>query len=648
MPNKVDILIQINSELAKLQSTLAGFKSLVNEGKNSAKTTAENTAATNSWIQALKTGLGINFTSIMLRGLTEIRDVLGEIVSTSVNFNRGMETSRLGIAAILRSMNPDRVTDFNQALKTSDALLAQLKVKSLESAATYSELVSLFQSTTAAQSSAGIPLNQQVQLALDLANAVRAVGLEGRQLTQESRDLLTGNIGPDSFLARSLKISREDILNATQAGHLFEFLESKLVGFKEATDEAKNSYTVLWSNLKQSFDIQAGDAGKGFFDELKTTFTELTKLVNSPGFLEGMGKFFKLAQLATQVGNAGIRNADTIASLAKRFAFAALSPRNQLLATMAGKMWDAIPVDQQSNNAGDLPGGGGKKTPVGVDRATQNLLAYRSMRSNESGLTTEGLIQQLEREKDQLQIIQADIGQKFEHVFMPDGKTYTEEFSKVADQWFDLKDKIDQTEQDITEIKRKEAEKRKKIRENEMELAIQGLSGFAEASKAFGEKGFVAYKALAVSEAIISTYLAASRALGENPTGLNYIAAAGVTAAGLANVATIASQNYSGYKVGDYTGDGDPNQVAGVVHKREFVFTADQTRRLGVDNLRSIASGKAAAFPAASSPPSSAPAKFLVVNNEREARKAMYEDPEFARNVIKVFSTNRMAFGQHV
>ncbi|MBI1178005.1 hypothetical protein GC207_11280 [bacterium] len=643
MPNKVDILIQINSELAKLQSTLAGFKSLVNEGKNAAKTTADNTTATNSWIQALKTGLGINFTSIMLRGLREVLGVMEDIVHTSVSFNKQMETSRLGIAAILRSMNPDRVTDFNQALKISDALLEQLKVKSLESAATYGELVELFQSTTAAQSRAGIPLNQQVQLALDLANAVRAVGLEGRQLTQESRDLLTGNIGPDSFLAKSLGITREDVLTAQREGRLFDFLETKLTGFKEATDAAKESYAVLWSNLKQSFDIQAGHAGKGFFGELETTFKELTKLVNSPGFVEGMGKLFKLAQMATQVGNAGIRHADTIASLAKRFAMAALSPRNQLLAAMAGKMWDAIPVDQQSNNAGDVPGGAEKKAPVGVDRATQNALAYRSMRSNEAGLTSEGLIQQLEREKDQLQIIQADIGQKFEHVFMPDGETYTKAFAEVADQWFDLKDKIDQTEQDITEIKRREAEKRKKIRENELELAIQGLSGFAEASKAFGAKGFVAYKALAVSEAIISTYLAASRALGENPTGLNYIAAAGVTAAGLANVATIASQNYGGYKAGDYTGDGDPNQVAGVVHKREFVFTDQQTARIGVNNLRALASGKAAAMPAVAAP--SAQKISIGLLDDRNAMINWARSAEGERVIVETIRKNRTAIG---
>lgn len=46
-----------------------------------------------------------------------------------------------------------------------------------------------------------------------------------------------------------------------------------------------------------------------------------------------------------------------------------------------------------------------------------------------------------------------------------------------------------------------------------------------------------------------------------------------------------------GFRGGGYTGDGDANQPAGVVHAGEYVFTKEQTRKLGVGNLSRMARG---------------------------------------------------------
>lgn len=47
-----------------------------------------------------------------------------------------------------------------------------------------------------------------------------------------------------------------------------------------------------------------------------------------------------------------------------------------------------------------------------------------------------------------------------------------------------------------------------------------------------------------------------------------------------------------GFKEGGYTGGSGPNDVVGVVHGKEFVFTAEETARIGVNNLQAIASGQ--------------------------------------------------------
>jgi lambda family phage tail tape measure protein len=48
-----------------------------------------------------------------------------------------------------------------------------------------------------------------------------------------------------------------------------------------------------------------------------------------------------------------------------------------------------------------------------------------------------------------------------------------------------------------------------------------------------------------------------------------------------------------GFATGGYTGNGGKYEPAGVVHKGEYVFTKEQTARLGVGNLPRLAKGYA-------------------------------------------------------
>jgi phage-related minor tail protein len=96
-------------------------------------------------------------------------------------------------------------------------------------------------------------------------------------------------------------------------------------------------------------------------------------------------------------------------------------------------------------------------------------------------------------------------------------------------------------------------------------------------------------KAAAIASATISGFKAVANALEIQPypVGLALAVSAGVVAA--ANVANIAGVEF---KTGGYTGDGNPNDVAGIVHAGEYVMTAEQTRRIGVGNLQALATGQ--------------------------------------------------------
>ena len=64
------------------------------------------------------------------------------------------------------------------------------------------------------------------------------------------------------------------------------------------------------------------------------------------------------------------------------------------------------------------------------------------------------------------------------------------------------------------------------------------------------------------------------------------------TAAAVGLAAVVAALAFSGgFRKGGYTGNGGVNDVAGVVHGKEYVFDAESTARIGVSNLEAIRNG---------------------------------------------------------
>lgn len=93
------------------------------------------------------------------------------------------------------------------------------------------------------------------------------------------------------------------------------------------------------------------------------------------------------------------------------------------------------------------------------------------------------------------------------------------------------------------------------------EKAQFAIGQAADTFKALGQynkQAFQAYKAFAIAQAIQNTYLGATKALASYPPPFNFIAAAAVVAGGLAQVASIRSQNYSGREFGGPVTGGTP------------------------------------------------------------------------------------------
>lgn len=111
-----------------------------------------------------------------------------------------------------------------------------------------------------------------------------------------------------------------------------------------------------------------------------------------------------------------------------------------------------------------------------------------------------------------------------------------------------------------------------------------------ENSKTF-KAMFLAQQAMAIAQQIINTELAAGATTAQ--TGIFGLpAATAIRAVGYASVGMIAAQTIAGFETGGYTGSGGRKDIAGVVHGQEYVLNAAATKRVGVDTLNAVNSGK--------------------------------------------------------
>lgn len=121
-------------------------------------------------------------------------------------------------------------------------------------------------------------------------------------------------------------------------------------------------------------------------------------------------------------------------------------------------------------------------------------------------------------------------------------------------------------------ITEQEAEQRKaEFHKMQVESKLMTEQDAVTQSMSLLAQAFPQMKGLAVAEAIINTYLAATKALASAPPPFNIILAATTIASGLAQVEKITSTE-PGFAGGGYTGDGERFERAGSVHRGEVVF----------------------------------------------------------------------------
>lgn len=202
--------------------------------------------------------------------------------------------------------------------------------------------------------------------------------------------------------------------------------------------------------------------------------------------------------------------------------------------------------------------------------------------------TRQQLALQAQQEYEQAKI-QASYDAELQKAALLNTSQEQEKAKTAAFYKYNLESQKLQSKQTI-DVKKLEAKQKHEIAEEEkriQESLLQSTAGFFRAGAALSKENSKEAKAMAIIDATIQTYLAATKAFASVPYPANFAAAASAIAAGFVNVRNIASAgNFAtggevgefggmGTRIGGYSPAGD--QLMARVSSGETIFTKAQT-----------------------------------------------------------------------
>lgn len=147
-------------------------------------------------------------------------------------------------------------------------------------------------------------------------------------------------------------------------------------------------------------------------------------------------------------------------------------------------------------------------------------------------------------------------------------------------------------------------------------------------------------KALAAASVAATVPMAAAQsAVWATPATLATIASYGTAAAAAPGMIAgaqglVLAQSLAAFKTGGYTGDGNPNDVAGIVHRGEFVVPADAVDRIGLSTLQAMTAAGASDPGAFTSPAAPGPITLNMGVFDNPARLADWAKSNEGRTVL--------------
>lgn len=233
------------------------------------------------FLNSLKLGFGIDLARLMMQLPTRIARAFQGAVRTGIDFNATMEQSKIAIAAMLQTSQPERFRTFHDALSEGARLTALLNTKTKGLATTYLDLVGLFQVMTPYMAGAGIvDLRKQVDLIAAFDQIGRIQGMDRTKMEMELRSIFTGNLmGSRQQLPKFIGFTGPELKEWMRTGQLYDRLKERLDKTNEAAGETGKTLRGMWDIFTDVYAQSAGAATAKTFDNLKESLESLNELL---------------------------------------------------------------------------------------------------------------------------------------------------------------------------------------------------------------------------------------------------------------------------------------------------------------------------------------------------------------------------------
>lgn len=191
------------------------------------------------------------------------------------------------------------ITDpFNKIVSLTGAVrknIDSIRERSIELAGvTSNEVIEVFGIVAGQIGQIGGGLKEAEDLAINFAAALGTFGLPIYQARQEIGSIFRGDITTDSYLAKALGITNQDIAKArTKAGGVVKFLEERLAAAVAGQKIAATGLSGVVSNIRDISELIGQNFGAGMLDPLIAGLTEVFD------FLFGIrDRLFEISRLA--------------------------------------------------------------------------------------------------------------------------------------------------------------------------------------------------------------------------------------------------------------------------------------------------------------------------------------------------------------
>ncbi|HKQ74770.1 MAG TPA: hypothetical protein VJ810_13845 [Blastocatellia bacterium] len=191
---------------------------------------------------------------------------LALIAKRGIEINSSLESSTLGIASLIASLNTLKQGDvelrgidaLNAAIPLAEEQMKKLRIAGLETAATTETLVDAFQQAIGVGSAAGLTLDEIRGFTLDIVQASTALKIPYQQISQEVRTILEGTIDQNARIAKALGLTNKLVADFKEQGKLAEELTKRFEVFRASGEKVAKTFAGVTSNAREAFDVFAG------------------------------------------------------------------------------------------------------------------------------------------------------------------------------------------------------------------------------------------------------------------------------------------------------------------------------------------------------------------------------------------------------